>query len=284
MVSGTNSVVVVVGSSVVVVVVVGSVVVVVASVVVVVVGASVVVVVVVVVVWVVVVVLGVVVTVVVEGVVEKVVVVEGVVLWVVPTVVPNSMGWNGSASKALVEETTLLPLKGPGVMCTIWLKPPSLKGVVEGGTVVLGVEEKGGRREVTLLETPAKGLLVVPFLLEGVGRKGIVGSTSTSLTVTTGSGVGSVTGSSVVVGLWSTGWTRIISFLRAISAAERMCPSGGGGREEEKANSVTSLEELKVDDWTVNEGRIQNRLRSQKEGIGSEHGKATSKYRTTPKP
>lgn len=44
------------------------------------------------------------------------------------------------------------------------------------------------------------------------------------------------------------------SFLRAISPADRTCPSGGGGRGDEEENSVMSLddddEELKVDDWT----------------------------------
>lgn len=46
------------------------------------------------------------------------------------------------------------------------------------------------------------------------------------------------------------------SFLRAISAGVRTCPSGGGGRAEVDANSAISFAvvELKVDDWTGNEG------------------------------
>lgn len=76
------------------------------------------------------------------------------------------------------------------------------------GAVVVGarlekdtVDDGVTREDPTRWDTPMKGLLVAgPFLLKGVGRKGIEGSPSITLIVRGTSSV-VVDGASVVVGL-----------------------------------------------------------------------------------
>lgn len=65
------------------------------------------------------------------------------------------------------------------------------------------------------------------------------------------------------------------SFLRAISAGVKTCPSGGGGRADVEANSEISFAvvELKVDDWTRGTGDGQRKIKDHNE----RHWKRTQK-------